>query len=668
METPSPPPALVPGEHQVLLENRTQKIEAGHGNLEQQLSNLAFFDEVYSRPKLSDPNGIVGTDGRWKKRLGSVRYSIPQYCHDKPISSISSGMNSNDKQYLNILQSMGQAVHVFDVTGSVKYWNRSAENLYGYSASEALGRNVFDLLVETKESREDAMHILRKNATGVNWTGTFPVKNKQGERILILITNTPLYDDNCNIAGVICVSTDSQNFLQILPVSFAEVNSGFSQLTHCHTFESDLDSQQPLQVVVTPGGSCTLRGDVSPSPFGVPFKAVPVEKFLGKKIGGEGEGKTGIHQIHTPTAEACTSKKNMPCPWKGSEHNGLVARTTHDIFAWMRSKQEDDDFDRPKSSDSYGKSDVQVLGSNQFGNEANDFYSSSDKSGVTSVSSNGSTSNNPLSDFDTGTDLSDYDILWEELTVGEQIGRGSCGTVYHGMWCGSVSLMKKLRHPNVLLFMGAVTSPEHLCIVTEVLPRGSLFQLLQRGICKIDWRRRVLMALDIARGMSYLHSCSPAVVHCDLKSSNLLVDKNWTVKVGDFGLSRLKHATYLSGKSGKGTPQWMAPEVMRNDPLDEKSDVFSFGVILWELCTQMIPWGTLNSFQVIGAVGFMDQRLDIPKDTGPDWASLIESCWHSEPKCRPTFERLLGQLKVLQKKLFCSKAESKYQLGRLAKR
>ncbi|KAI3968754.1 hypothetical protein MKX01_028904 [Papaver californicum] len=100
-----------------------------------------------------------------------------------------------------------------------------------------------------------------------------------------------------------------------------------------------------------------------------------------------------------------------------------------------------------------------------------------------------------------------------------------------------------------------------------------------------------------ARGINYLHNCDPPVVHRDLKSSNLLVDKNWTVKVGDFGLSRLKHATYLTTKTGKGTPQWMAPEVIRNDPSDEKSDVYSFGVILWEIATRKIPWDTLNSLQ-----------------------------------------------------------------------
>lgn len=210
--------------------------------------------------------------------------------------------------------------------------------------------------------------------------------------------------------------------------------------------------------------------------------------------------------------------------------------------------------------------------------------------------------------------------------------------------------MKRLRHPNILLFMGAVTSPQRLCIVTEFLPRGSLFRLLQRNTSKPDWRRRVHMAVDIARGVNYLHHCNPPIIHRDLKTSNLLVDKNWTVKVGDFGLSRLKHETYLTTKTGRGTPQWMAPEVLRNEPSDEKSDVYSFGVILWELATEKIPWDNLNPMQVIGAVGFMNQRPEIPKDIDPGWASLIEICWHSDPTCRPTFLELLERLRELQKK------------------
>jgi serine/threonine protein kinase len=94
----------------------------------------------------------------------------------------------------------------------------------------------------------------------------------------------------------------------------------------------------------------------------------------------------------------------------------------------------------------------------------------------------------------------------------------------------------------------------------------------------------------------------------------------------------------------------MAPEVLRNESADEKSDIYSFGVVLWELATEKIPWENLNSMQVIGAVGFMNQRLEIPKDTDPDWISLIESCWHSDTKLRPTFQELLEKLRDLQRK------------------
>ncbi|XP_026403266.1 serine/threonine-protein kinase EDR1-like isoform X2 [Papaver somniferum] len=243
------------------------------------------------------------------------------------------------------------------------------------------------------------------------------------------------------------------------------------------------------------------------------------------------------------------------------------------------------------------------------------------RSGTSITSSSSSSSSSHCLKLSTGDSLN-YDISWEDLTFCEQIRRGSCATVCHGLWCVSdvavkmyfnfeysddllrsfrqeVSLMKRLRHPNVLLFMGAVTSLRRLGIVTEFLPRGSLFKLLQRETPTLDWKRRVLMALDIARGMNYLHSYDPPIVHRDLKSSNLLVDKDWTVKVGDFGLSPLKHTTFLSTNSGKGT--WMAPEVIRNEPANGKADVYSFGVILWELATSKIPWADLKPMQRGGA-------------------------------------------------------------------
>ncbi|CAD6251393.1 unnamed protein product [Miscanthus lutarioriparius] len=237
-------------------------------------------------------------------------------------------------------------------------------------------------------------------------------------------------------------------------------------------------------------------------------------------------------------------------------------------------------------------------------------------------------------------DVAEYEIPWEDLDIGERIGLGSYGEVYHADWNGTevavkkfldqdlsgvsleqfkceVRIMSRLRHPNVVLFLGYVTQPPNLSILTEYLPRGSLYRLLHRPNSQIDEVRRLKMALDVAKGMNYLHSSHPTIVHRDLKSPNLLVDKNWVVKVSDFGMSRLKHHTFLSSKSTAGTPEWMAPEVLRNEPSNEKCDVYSFGVILWELATMRVPWSGLNPMQVVGAVGFQNRRLDIPKDVDP---------------------------------------------------
>ncbi|KAI3422756.1 Protein kinase domain-containing protein, partial [Psidium guajava] len=265
----------------------------------------------------------------------------------------------------------------------------------------------------------------------------------------------------------------------------------------------------------------------------------------------------------------------------------------------------------------------------------------------------------------------DCEICWQDLQLGQEIGKGSYAVVCRGMWKGSdvaikvyvgnecredilqdykkeIEIMRRLRHPNVLLLMGAVYSKERPAIVTEFMPRGSLFKTLHKNNQVLDTRHRLRMALDVARGMNYLHHRNPPIVHQDLKSSNLLVDKNWTVKVGDFGLSRLKNATLLTARSGRGTPQWMAPEVLRNEPSNEKSDVYSFGVILWELMTESIPWNNLNSVQVVGLVGFMDRRLDVPEGIDPGIASLIHDCWlSSDPDKRPSFEVILQRMRSL---------------------
>ncbi|KAJ4957448.1 hypothetical protein NE237_024559 [Protea cynaroides] len=268
-------------------------------------------------------------------------------------------------------------------------------------------------------------------------------------------------------------------------------------------------------------------------------------------------------------------------------------------------------------------------------------------------------------------EVAEWEIPWEDFQIGERIGLGSYGEVYRADWHGTevavkkfldqdfsgdaleqfrceVRIMLRLRHPNVVLFMGAVTRPPNLSILTEFLPRGSLYGLLHRSNVQLDEKRRLRMALDVAKGMNCLHTSHPTIVHRDLKSPNLLVDKNWVVKVCDFGLSRLKHHTFLSSKSTAGTPEWMAPEVLRNEPANEKCDVFSFGVILWELATLRTPWNWMNPMQVVGAVGFQNRRLDIPEEVDPTVAQIISDCWQSDPNLRPSFAQLMYRLKHLQ--------------------
>ncbi|KAL5541977.1 hypothetical protein UlMin_009687 [Ulmus minor] len=732
------------------LMRKIQELEVGHAHLKEEMSKLMHSgseDGKLDRPRphqrshsISPQRSRLAAPRRRRGGLAgsaSFRHSSPLQRESRsrdPSNAGPSGAGAGggctgpsaakftDGQYRNILQSMGQSVHIFDLDGRIIHWNRTAQNLYGYSEAEALGRDAIELLVDPHDFGV-ANNIIQRVSTGESWTGQFPVKNKMGDRFLVVATNTPFYDDDGSLVGIICVSSDSRPFQEIR-IAVSDAKNAENRAKNSVTSKLGLDTEQPLQTAIASkitklaskvsnkvksrmcsennidregvsgdghhsdhssdavsfdhredansSGASTPRGDISASPFGV-FSHTD-EKSSGKMSrdsGDEGQGKSTIQKIITSKAEAWMGKKGLSWPWKGNEQEGSDTKSSHFGWPWLQNEQENDSVHQriPNS-----KPESHANENNRpANNEASGSWSSSfNVNSTSSASSCGSTSSSAVNKLDVDTDCLDYEILWEDLTIGEQIGQGSCGTVYHGLWYGSdvavkvfskqeysedviysfrqeVSLMKRLRHPNVLLFMGAVTSPQRLCIVTEFLPRGSLFRLLQRNTAKLDWRRRVHMALDIARGVNYLHHFSPPIIHRDLKSSNLLVDKNWTVKVGDFGLSRLKHETYLTTKTGKGTPQWMAPEVLRNEPSDEKSDVYSFGVIMWELATEKIPWDNLNSMQVIGAVGFMNQRLEIPKDVDPQWAAIIESCWQTEPSLRPSFQELLDKLRDLQR-------------------
>ncbi len=271
------------------------------------------------------------------------------------------------------------------------------------------------------------------------------------------------------------------------------------------------------------------------------------------------------------------------------------------------------------------------------------------------------------------------EIAWTDIQIGERIGTGGFAEVFRGVYRGTevavkkllhkpsangkgksiskavtdfkaeVTLMTRLRHPNIVLFMGVVTEP--LSLVTEFCSRGNLFDLLHNPKIPLTWSLRQQMALDAARGMNFLHTSQPIIIHRDLKSLNLLVDDRWAVKVADFGLARFKASTGSAGlyTAQCGTMQWMAPEVIAGHRYTEKADVFSFGINLWELLTRDIPYRGMQAMQVGYAVLNAGLRPPIPPDAPKPYATLIKACLRADAKKRPTFAQIIAALSEMIK-------------------
>jgi len=211
--------------------------------------------------------------------------------------------------------------------------------------------------------------------------------------------------------------------------------------------------------------------------------------------------------------------------------------------------------------------------------------------------------------------------------------------------------MSTIFHPNICLFMGACTQPGNFIIVQEYLPGGDVEKLLRNPNCYLSLYRRMQMSKDAALGVNWLHCSNPALVHRDLKSSNLLIDENGKVKVCDFGLAQVKpsRAQMLHDEDhAKGTPLWMAPEVMQFKEFNEKADVYSFGIVLWELLTRKEPFAHHSNYAKFRkAVCVKHERPDIPPDTEPSLKILIEKCWHQSPNARPDFKQIISALDVI---------------------
>jgi tRNA A-37 threonylcarbamoyl transferase component Bud32 len=258
-------------------------------------------------------------------------------------------------------------------------------------------------------------------------------------------------------------------------------------------------------------------------------------------------------------------------------------------------------------------------------------------------------------------DISNFDEI-EKL---DYIAKGASGAVFRARWMGmkcavkvfdcrsedpevldtfrnECFLMRNMHHDNLVRFYGACLDPP--AIVTELMV-GNLSSLLYgagastpSGVRhELTDGRQLAISYGIANGLAVLHH--HGVCHRDLKSPNVLYDASLRIKLCDFAFSKFKEKCGEAGTvqmdSRVGTPAWMAPEVLRGEAYSKSADLYSYGVILWEICERREPFKGLNPFTIAHLVGAEHRRLEIPSDCPPLWKQLMIRCW-GEPARRPS--------------------------------
>ncbi|PKA49883.1 Serine/threonine-protein kinase HT1 [Apostasia shenzhenica] len=205
-----------------------------------------------------------------------------------------------------------------------------------------------------------------------------------------------------------------------------------------------------------------------------------------------------------------------------------------------------------------------------------------------------------------------------------------------------VSFLSRLYHPNIVQFIAASKKPPVYCIITEYMSQGTLRMYLhKKEPYSLSTETILRLALDISRGMEYLHS--QGVIHRDLKSDNLLLNDEMRVKVADFGTSCLE-TQLRAAKGNMGTYRWMAPEMIKEKTYTRKVDVYSFGIVLWELTTALVPFQGMTPVQAAYAASEKNLRPPLSTSCSPILNNLIKSCWSANPSRRPDFSYIVAVL------------------------
>ncbi|XP_035384956.1 tyrosine-protein kinase SRK2 [Electrophorus electricus] len=260
-----------------------------------------------------------------------------------------------------------------------------------------------------------------------------------------------------------------------------------------------------------------------------------------------------------------------------------------------------------------------------------------------------------------------WEIARSSVHLMRKLGAGQFGEVYEGVWNDTTAvavktlkpgsmdsqdflreaqIMKKLRHPKLIQLYAVCTVEEPIYIITELMSNGSLLEYLQKdkGQC-LQVSDQIEMAAQVASGMAYLELQN--YIHRDLAARNVLVGDNNVVKVADFGLARvfLKDENVYEPREGTKFPvKWTSPEAIHDNKFSIKSDVWSFGILLYEIMTfGQMPYPALTNYQVVQKLR-TGYRMPRPARCPTVLYDIMLECWKDVPSDRPTFETLQWKL------------------------
>ena len=257
-----------------------------------------------------------------------------------------------------------------------------------------------------------------------------------------------------------------------------------------------------------------------------------------------------------------------------------------------------------------------------------------------------------------------------DITSRVPIGKGGIGDYYKASWKGKEvalkvlvnqklkeddmlrlicdsALMKKMNHPNVLPFYAICVEPNHITVISEYESRGNLKAMLADSSIQLSFQKKVKMMLDLARGIQYItnHPDPTMRIHDNLKSNNILIGKDWDVKVADYGHSNIRElARTLTSVANIA---WTAPEILNGEGASPRIAQYSFGIIMWETFTRQVPYSNEHPIRVVSKI-LGGYRPTIPSDCPPAYSDLLQKCLANTPEDRPDWEEVIQSLANMQ--------------------